>query len=225
MNTKPERTPYISFVLEGLANYAFIHGPRPKDLLYDKPPMFVCELYDFKVVAQPGSPIKDEKDLKTYRITTRTFDLPVDHKDYERLDGKKVVKFQTKVYGDTDEEIEANTEKRRPAVTDKTGETISSSVLVGNGSRVRIKGSLPDYTKVTPPAGRKPVTPTLDAVMVLDLVEYVRPEGSPEFVSKRNAPLAPIEDTDILDDPFAALEQVEDLEPAPKVVVTKKRRT
>lgn len=224
---------YVNGLVEGIVRYASVHTPRPKDKMYSKPAMYVVDIINPVVIPTAASPIKTNEDLKKFRITTKTYQFAEDHRDAE-LDGIPFIKFQSKI-PDTDpktgepyseEKIAELTEKRRPRIIDSNGTTISPEILVGNGSRARVKFSIPEDA---PAAGRRPQLPSFDAIQVLELVAYEKKgaglgfdkvEGGYTVGSPAKVPETEVNDGS---DPFAALEVPEDLETVVKVTTKKKR--
>jgi len=212
MNTKRE---WINGVVEGTAYWAFLNNPRKADEKFGKPPMYYIEVMDPKVIPISLSPIKTEADLKEYRIKTKTYEIPSES-PFSAMDGHKYIKFQSKVAKPKELTVDPELlEKRRPKIIDSVGNPFPKDILIGNGTKVRVKFSIP---KDGPEPGMNQMSPSIDAVQVIDLVEYIRPEGSMNtygldkvdggYVAGATANV----DTDDTTDPFAALENPKDLE-------------
>jgi hypothetical protein len=169
------KTPWTRFNLTGKAFYMFNNKPRPADFEYNKPPMFCTELQltddsVLEIWGEKGTykgPTEIIPALKAIRVTV------ADKKNKDGSVRTNIIKFQSKVTEDTTEL------SRKPKTVDAEGNEMPSTILIGNESFVEVRGSLPDYRKTPPKPGRKPLTPTFDTVQVIDLVEYIAPEGAP----------------------------------------------
>lgn len=205
---------YVKVFLTGELYWAFINEPRPADKIYEeKGPRYELDLVDFQVVPNPVSPFKDNEDLRKHGIKAKTYDYPSDHKNAD-LDGRSFLKMQSKVGSkDNPREIDPKlAESRKPRVIDSNMDPIASGVLVGNGSKVLIRASVP---KDLPEKGRKQELPRPEVIQVIEMKEYVRPEGSGFFGMEKiqggyTVDTATLND-DQSTDPFAGLESPEDL--------------
>jgi len=156
------------------------------------------------------------------------------------MDGQSYLKFENKVgtrdnWKVVDPEM---VEKRRPKVVDSKGNPLPHDLIIGNGSEVKVKFSIP---KENPPGGKGfPHLPRIDVVQVLKLVTYENTGtgktayglgveeggfvlGEETNVTRIDAPtkantVEPEDDSD----PFARLERTEDLKPS--AGVAKKKR-
>lgn len=221
---------WVKINLTGVAHFMFNHKPAAPDADFDKPAMYKTEVEitddselrivgDTTVYKGVDEIVRALKPLRivpsNYAGTTR------DGKDWER---NNVVKFQSKVI-DPEDAV-----KRKPISVDASGEAIpENGPLIGNGSFVEVRGSIPDYRITPPAAGRRPMLPTFDGVQVISLIEYIRPDNGAfkkrEGYTVGSTPTATVvgeaksdHKDDESEDVFAALERPSDLEPTHKPV-------
>lgn len=229
---------FVSGVVTGLSTWAFVHEPgKAGDAKYKKPPSYRIEVRNPEVVPAVGSVFKTNDDLRKYGIKVKAYQHSEDS-PYAEMDGQRFIRFESKAgtkedWPNVDPDLAA---KRKPRVIDSAGNPIPEDVVIGNGSRVRVKFSV----SKTPPSEGNPAAPFLDSVQVLELVTYDRPAmtgirglevveggfvlGSEDKVTRIEAPSKAANTSDINGDEavdVADLERLSDLEPKAK---TQKRK-
>jgi len=215
----------------------FHAAPAKADETYGKPAMYRTELS-----LTENSELNIDGDPKTYKGVAAIKEalaplrVAVESKTgvdrngapWERLNS---LKFQSKVLEPGD------AVKNKPIVVDAKGHPFpDNGPLIGNGSVVVVKGSLPDYRVNPVAAGRRPMLPKFEGVQVLELVEYVR-SSTAGFVPREGYTVGSLpaqvvheeprsdhqdDEQDDIDGLFASLENPKDLEPA-TVVTTASR--
>lgn len=158
----------------GNAYFMFNHKPRPADTMFNKPPMFTTEL---ELTEDSTLNVWGErttyKGLSEVIPALKALKITVGEKtDKDGNVRRNIIKFQSKITEDTTEL------SRKPKTVDAAGNEMPTTILIGNGSFVSVRGALPDYRKNPVKPGRKPMLPTFDAVQVINLIEYKVPEGS-----------------------------------------------
>jgi len=131
--------PIESQILEGLAMYAFVHKPDPGNAKYKIPPAY-------KIEVQLDKPEQLKK--------AQTLGLKIREPDGEKFTFP-YASFRSKV----------KEGRNPPRVMDSQRNLIDPKILVGNGSRVRVRFIPFEY-------GAGEITAVLQDTMVLDLVKY-----------------------------------------------------
>lgn len=226
------KTPWTRFTVTGKAFYMFNNRPRPADPTYAKPAMFCTELQltdDSEMTVSGESTVY--KGINDIKNALKVLKVNVGEKTYKGVAHDNVIKFQSKITEDTTEL------SRKPKTVDANGDEMPGTILIGNESFVLIKASLVDYRKTPLAPGRRAMLPTFDAVQVIDLIEYIAPEGTgrgpggfkkieggytvgsaPSRVVQGEAKAEPEDD----DDPFAGLDELPVAVEKPKTVVRRK---
>lgn len=227
---------WVKLNLTGVAHFMFNHKPAAPDPEFNKPAMYKTE-----VEITEDSELRIVGDANVYRgvnaITEALKPLRITTSNYAGTTKEgvawardNIVKLQSKVI-DPEDAV-----KRKPISVDANGDAIpENGPLIGNGSFVEVRGSIPDYRISPPAAGRRPMLPTFDGVQVISLVEYIRPDnatfkkregytvGSTPTATVVGEPKSDHKDDEPEDD-FAALERPSDLEPTKTVETRVKKR-
>jgi len=141
--------------LSGTAYYTFVHKPRKRDETFGNPPMYQISL------------IPDEKSKKIiegygHKLTPAKGNIPGDYFD-----------IKNKIYGeDGSEEFKKSLVEKKPDVVDAKLNTVPEDVLIGNGSKVKVKVGW-KYVKV-----QRKRFPRFYGLQVLSLVPYEGKDSS-----------------------------------------------
>lgn len=147
MANNDDKKPIKFEVLEGLATYCFIHQPDKGNPKFRIPPAYKVDLQ-----------LPDEGQLKK----AKSLNLPI-----KSPDGNK--------FKDAYVSIKSKVQEGRlpPKLVDSQGNVIPKNILVGNGSKVRVRFLPFTY-------GEGEVTPILQEIQVITLVPYVPTSGEME---------------------------------------------
>ena len=148
----PTNAPIESQILEGLAMYAFVHAPDKGNTKHRIPPSYKIEVCFDK----PEQLTKAQSLGLNIREAQGQFEFPY-------------VSFRSKV----------KEGRTPPRIMDAQRNPIPSSILIGNGSRVRVRFLPFEY-------GAGEISAILQDTQVLELIKYEPPKDDGESFGKAN---------------------------------------